>query len=119
MPPDFEIWLDSHISPVIAKWLKDDFGYNCKSSFVLNLYGLDDVAIYQKAKAAGFVIIISKDSDLPEFVARLGAPPKIINIRIGNADNRELYQLLKQNIEYCIRMLTQFGITSIELNFSL
>ena len=70
MPLDFEIWLDTHISPVIAKWLKEDFGYNCKSSFVLKLYGLDDIEIYQKAKAAGYVIIISKDSDLPEIVER-------------------------------------------------
>ena len=80
---DFEIWLDTHISPVIAKWLKEGFGYNCKSSFVLKLYGLDDIEIYQKAKAAGYVIIISKDSDLPEIVERLGAPPKVINIVLG------------------------------------
>ena len=118
MPLDFEIWLDTHISPVIAKWLKEDFGYNCKLSFVLKLYGLDDIEIYQKAKAAGYVISISKDSDLPEIVERLGAPPKVINIRIGNADNRILFQLLKENIEHGIRLLTQFGIKYIELNFS-
>jgi len=96
MPLDFEIWLDTHISPVIAKWLKEDFGYNCKSSFVLKLYGLDDIEIYQKAKAAGYVIIISKDSDLPEIVERLGAPPKVINIRIGNADTAFFFSFSKK-----------------------
>jgi hypothetical protein len=50
MPLDFEIWLDTHISPVIAKWLKEDFGYNCKSSFVLKLYGLDDMKFIKKPK---------------------------------------------------------------------
>ena len=118
MPLDFEICLDTHISPVTAKWLKEDFRYNCKSSFVLKLYGLDDIEIYQKAKAAGYVIIISKDSDLPEIVERLSAPPKVINIGTGNADNRILFQLLKENIEHCIRLQTQFGIKYIELNFS-
>ena len=83
MPLDFEIWLDTHISPVIAKWLKEDFGYNCKSSFVLKLYGLDDIEIYQKAKAAGYVIIISKDSDLPEIVERLGAPLRLLTFVLG------------------------------------
>lgn len=117
MPHDFEIWLDAHISPAIAKWLKNDFGYNCKSSFVLKLSGLNDVEIYNKAKAAGYVIIISKDSDLPELVQRLGTPPKVINLIIGNTDNRVLYKLLKENIERSIRLLTQFDISYIELNF--
>ena len=117
MPHEFEIWLDVHISPAIAKWLNRDFGYVCKSSFILELHGLSDIEIYNKAKAAGYVIIVSKDSDLPQIVQRLGTPPKVINLIIGNADNRIIYQFLKQNIERSIRLLTQFDISYIELNF--
>lgn len=116
MPQEFEIWLDTHISPAFAKWLNQDFGYNCKSSFVLNLYGMEDIDIYFRAKNVGNVILLSKDSDFPSIVQRLGAPPKVINISIGNADNRVLYQLLKENIERCIRLLTQFDKNVIDLN---
>lgn len=117
MPQEFEIWLDTHISSAVAKWLKEDFGYNCKSSFVLKLHGLEDIEIYRKAKAAGNVIILSKDSDLPKLIRRLGAPPKVISIKIGNADNRVLYEFIKQNIENAVRILTQFDKDFIELNF--
>lgn len=115
MPLEFEIWLDTHISSIIAKWLKDDFGYNCKSAYVLNLYGLNDLEIYRKARALGFVIILSKDSDLVQIVEEFGTPPKVISVAIGNADNRELYRFLKERIEHAVRMLTQFRISHIRL----
>ncbi len=119
MRPDMEIWLDAHISPIIAKWIKEDFGYETKSSFILQLQNLDDVEIYYKAKKAGHVIIISKDSDLPSIIDRLGAPPKVINIKVGNINNRLLYGLIKTSIERCIRLLTQFDLNSIELYLKL
>ncbi len=119
MRPDMEIWLDVHISPIIAKWIKEDFGYEIKSSFILQLKNLDDLEIYYKAKKAGYVIIISKDSDLPAIIDKLGSPPKVINIKVGNASNRLLYLLIKNNIERCIRLLTQFDLNSIDLYLKL
>ncbi len=115
MQPDFEIWLDTHISSIIAKWLQDDFGYKCKSSFILKLHGLDDIDIYRKAKDAGFVILLAKDSDFPSIVERLGAPPKVINIKADNMKSRILYSHLKTNIERCVRLLLQFDNNSIDL----
>lgn len=115
MPPEIEIWLDVHISPIIAKWIREDFGYEAKSSFILQLQNLDDSEIYNKAKNAGYVILISKDSDLPAIVNRLGSPPKIINILGGNAKNQILYAVIKKNLKRCIRLLTQFDLNSIDL----
>ena len=46
MQPDWEIWLDNHISPIIAKWLKDDLDFEVKSSYLLQLDGLKDLEIY-------------------------------------------------------------------------
>ncbi len=115
MPPKFELWLDTHISSVIAKWLKEEKGLEVKSSYILKLHGLDDVDIYYKAKAAGYIIIITKDSDLAEIVQRLGSPPKIINIKTGNCRNRVLYRSISHNIDRCIRLLTQFDLDSVDL----
>ena len=39
MQPDYEIWLDNHLSPIIAKWLKDDLGYEVKSHTYFNWMG--------------------------------------------------------------------------------
>jgi predicted nuclease of predicted toxin-antitoxin system len=81
----------------------------------LQLQHLDDLEIYYKAKKGGRIIILSKDSDLPAIVDRLGSPPKIINIKVGNAGNHVLYDLIKNNIERCIRILTQFDLNTIDL----
>ncbi len=115
MQPDFEIWLDTHLSPIIAKWLTDDFGYVFKSSFILKFDGLDDIDIYKKAKDAGFIILLTKDSDFADLIERFGAPPKVINLEAENMKSRILYSLLKTQIERSVRLLTQFDHNSIEL----
>jgi predicted nuclease of predicted toxin-antitoxin system len=100
---DWEIWLDCNLSPAIAKWMKEDTGWDVKSAYSLQLYHLTDAEIYQKAKAAGKVIPISKDADFPEFINRYGAPPKLINIRMGNCDNKILWQFLRSRLNDMIR----------------
>ena len=56
----WEFWLDCHLSPIIAKWLKEKTGYNFKSAFILNLHGLNDIEIYELAKKnSSNVILIS------------------------------------------------------------
>jgi predicted nuclease of predicted toxin-antitoxin system len=63
MQTDWEIWLDVHISPVIAKWMAEHTGYTVKSSYLLDLSTMDDFSIYQKAKSLGNIILVSKDTD--------------------------------------------------------
>ena len=116
MQPDWEIWLDNHISPIIAKWLKDDLGVEVKSSYILQLYDLSDVEIYQKAKEYGKIILISKDSDLDQIVSLNGSPPKLIVLKMGNCDNRILFSLLKDNLQKAIRLLFDFNKDIIEIN---
>ena len=116
MLPDWEIWLDAHLSPIIAKWLKDKTSWNVKSAFVLDLYSLNDHQIYEKAKAHGNIILLSKDSDLVDIILQKGSPPKLINIKIDNCDNRILWNLLAPKIEHAVRMLTDFNNDIIEIN---
>ena len=115
MQPDYEIWLDNHLSPIIAKWLKDDLEIEVKSSYMLKLEGLSDFDIYQKAKKFGNIIIISKDSDLDEIISLYGAPPKLISLKVGNCDNKILFSILKKNLERTIRLLDDFNQDIIEI----
>ena len=116
MLPDWEIWLDNHISPIIAKWLKDDLKLEVKSSYTLQLYGLSDEEIYLKAKDNGKVILISKDTDLDQIISLKGSPPKLIVLKIGNCDNRIMFSLLKDNLQKALRLLFDFNKDIIEIN---
>ena len=33
MRPDWEIWLDTNLSPIIAKWMAEFTGYEVKSTY--------------------------------------------------------------------------------------
>jgi hypothetical protein len=45
MQPDWEICLDTNISPVIAKWMSDFTGYTVKSSYSLSFQKTDDLIL--------------------------------------------------------------------------
>lgn len=87
---EWEIWLDVHLSPVIAKWMHEFTGLSVKSAYTVKFYSLNDFEIYQRAQDRGNVILISKDSDFDELISRLGSPPKLIFLKTGNCDNRIL-----------------------------
>lgn len=42
---DWEIWTDTNISPIIAKWLSEFTNLKARSSFSLNLRSVDDLTI--------------------------------------------------------------------------
>ena len=63
MQPEWQVWFDCNLWPIIAKWLAEKTGWQVKSAYSLNLYRLTDFEIYDKAKEAGPVILITKDSD--------------------------------------------------------
>ncbi|HRH59319.1 MAG TPA: DUF5615 family PIN-like protein [Chitinophagaceae bacterium] len=115
MQLDWEIWLDNQISSIIAKWMMDETGWTVKSSYTLQLHFKSDLQIYNEAKAAGKVIIISKDSDLPQIITRLGAPPKLINIKIGNCHNRVLWNFIRNRLYKAIEELQKEYISIVDL----
>jgi predicted nuclease of predicted toxin-antitoxin system len=116
MQLDWEIWLDTNISPAIAKWMNEETGITVKSSYSLSLHNLTDLDIYQRARAQGNVILLSKDADFPELVSRLGSPPKLISLRIGNCDNRTLWGFLRQHIQKAFEILTSTETDIVELS---
>ncbi len=115
MLPEPELWLDTHISPVIAKWMADYTGFTVKSSYSLQLHHLTDIEIYTRARQQGNTIIISKDADFAELISRLGAPPKLITLKIGNCDNRTMWQFIKPHIVKAVNLLTTGDVDIIEL----
>ena len=115
MQLDWEIWIDTHISPIVSKWLKDESGWDVKSFYALHLNNTDDEIIFNAAKQNGKVIIISKDTDFPNLLNRLGEPPKLIMINLGNSSNKEMWDFLKKRIYEAIDLLINENVSIVEL----
>ncbi|CAD5252860.1 MULTISPECIES: hypothetical protein [unclassified Imperialibacter] len=49
-------------------------------------------------------------------ISRLGAPPKLIKIRIGNCDNQKLWDFIRKRLLNSIDLLTNTDTAIIELN---
>ena len=116
MPHDHGLWLDTHISPAIAKWIADYTGFSVKSSYSLSLHYLSDLEIYARAREQGNIIIISKDTDFAELISRQGSPPKLINLKIGNCDNRTMWEFIKPHIVKAVDLLTSSDVDIVELS---
>ena len=47
-----KIWVDAQLSTIIAKWLKDDFGFDANSLKFLGLRDSDDIVLFRAARQA-------------------------------------------------------------------
>lgn len=78
------IWLEAHLDPDLAPWLGSRFGVIAKSTIETGLSDAEDEMIFMAARRLGCGAIMTKDKDLVDLVERLGPPPKIIWVRLGN-----------------------------------
>lgn len=79
-----------------------------KIIFYTHLYLLDDYEIYNLAKENNVkVILISKDADFPLIINRFGAPHRLINLKIGNTDNKVLFNFILKNLEEALNHLLE------------
>jgi predicted nuclease of predicted toxin-antitoxin system len=113
---DWEIWLDVNISPIIAKWISEQTIFTAKSTFTLNHQTLNDLEIYERARKNGNIILISKDTDFPELITKLGSPPKLIYLNIGNCNNIALWNTIHPILEKAVDQLVNSEVDIIELN---
>jgi predicted nuclease of predicted toxin-antitoxin system len=108
-PPDFDysginVWIDAHLSTIIAKWLVEDFGINASSLKYLGLRDADDEIIFFAARDRK-AIIITKDIDLKILQDKFGQPPKIIRLTIGNTSNSIVRKILTDNFDFIVDYL--------------
>ncbi len=99
-------WVDAQLPPALAAWLQEKFGVQAVSLKALGLRDAADVAIFQAAHEVE-AIIISKDSDFVDLVARLGAPPQLIWVTCGNVTNRHLQTLFERTFPGALALLEQ------------
>lgn len=69
-------WIDAQLSPSIALWITNTFGFVCHSANYLGLRDASDETIFWAARQAN-VVVITKDNDFVRLLERHGEPPKI------------------------------------------
>jgi predicted nuclease of predicted toxin-antitoxin system len=100
-----KIRLDGQLPPALAPWISTTFGVNCSAVRDLGLRDAEDQAIFDSARAASDVVILSKHSDFLEMLLRLGPPPQLLWLTCGNATNLRLKQLLAEVFPEALRWL--------------
>jgi predicted nuclease of predicted toxin-antitoxin system len=87
------VWTDAHLSPALAPWLQATFGVEAAPLRKLGLRDAEDLAIFQAARAIG-AVLMTKDIDFVDLVARHGPPPQILWLTCGNTTNAALRVIL-------------------------
>ncbi|MFC6617839.1 DUF5615 family PIN-like protein [Deinococcus radiophilus] len=108
------LWLDAHLPPALAPWLRETFGIEAYSAAYLGLRDAEDAAIFAQAREAG-AVIVSKDADFLERVVRLGPPPRLIYLTCGNTSKAALKILFERQFEQ-IAILLESGEAVVEVS---
>ncbi len=92
-----KLLFDENLSPKLAINLSDIFP-DSKHVDRLGLGGESDNAVWEYAKANGYVLI-SKDADFYDKSVLFGHPPKVIWIRQGNCSNKTIELILRNKVD--------------------
>lgn len=109
------LWLDAHLDPKLAPWLGATFGVTASTLKEIGLREADDQDLFDAARRFGKIVIVSKDGDFADIVRRLGAPPQIVWLRIGNMRTVKMRSLLSMTFSEVLRHL-QAGYSLVEIS---
>jgi predicted nuclease of predicted toxin-antitoxin system len=92
-----KLLIDENLSPALAVTWQEPFP-GTQHVFDIGLGNTDDPDIWEYAKTNGLAII-TKDSDFEQRSYMLGAPPKVIWLRVGNRSTAYVNLLVLQHVE--------------------
>lgn len=98
------VWIDAQVPRSAAAWLTEHCGVEARTLRDVGLSGSDDLAIFTAAKAAG-VVLLSKDEDFVDLVARLGPPPHLVWLTCGNVRKAALKSILLSAVPAALELI--------------
>ena len=107
------LWLDAHLSPLLAPWIESQAQCQCAPFRTLGLQRTPDRQVFLAARLAN-AVILSKDSDFPDILRLLGPPPKVIWLRCGNRSTRDLQALLMAALPAALKLLESDDLVEIK-----
>ncbi|PKB70749.1 MAG: hypothetical protein BZY87_09535 [SAR202 cluster bacterium Io17-Chloro-G6] len=100
------LWIDAQLSPQIASWITEFCGVEAHPISESGMLHAKDREIYTAAQEAG-TVIMTKDSDFPQLLERIGPPPQVIWITCGNTSNARLRRILQTTLPTALKLLEQ------------
>lgn len=88
------VWIDAQLPPSVGRWLEVDLQVPALHVATLGHLTSTDETIFRAARAAGRVVLVTKDDDFRRLVGRHGPPPQVVWVRCGNVSNRDLRRIL-------------------------
>ena len=98
------LWLDAHLPPQLAFWLREQFNVEVAALRDLGLREATDLKLFEAAREAN-AIIVTKDRDFVELVTRRGIPPQVLWITCGNTSNAHLREILTAALPQALERL--------------
>ena len=99
------LWIDAHLSPLIAAWLTWTFtDVQAVPLRDLGLRDAEDEEIFRAAKAAG-VVVLTKDADFRHLLNQFGPPPQVLWLTCGNTSNERLQEVLRATLPAALELL--------------
>ena len=92
-----KLLFDQNLSFKLCQALANLFP-NSSQVRLLGLAEANDSAVWQHAKADGF-ILVTQDSDFADMATLHGAPPKVIWLRCGNQPTQAIEKLLRDHAQ--------------------
>jgi len=100
------LWIDAQLSPQLASWITETWQIEAHTLSGLGMLHARDREIYGAAQEAG-AVIMTKDSDFPRLLERMGPPPQVLWITCGNTSNARLRQVLRAALPTALKLLEQ------------
>jgi predicted nuclease of predicted toxin-antitoxin system len=108
-----KLLFDQNLSHRLVRGLQDLFPGSLHVRH-LGLAEADDLEIWNYAKERDLVIV-TQDSDYPDWNKLRGAPPRIVWLRCGNASVEEIERKLRHAAERILSMRTQHNVEIVEV----
>ena len=93
--------IDHNLSPSLTSILQDIYPDSIHV-YAIGLEESDDVVVWEYARTNG-LLIVTKDADYLAIGARLGHPPKVVRIGLGNCPTSIVADLLRVHHDELLR----------------
>lgn len=100
--------------PQLAAWIRARFAVEAHAVRDIGLRDSGDEEIFLAARAEG-AVVITKDRDFTELVARMGTPPRILWVTCGNTSNNRMRGIFDRGLAEAIRLIEE-GESLVELS---
>jgi predicted nuclease of predicted toxin-antitoxin system len=95
MPDKLKLLFDQNLAPRLVRSLADIYPDSLHVREV-GLAEADDKEVWEYAKQND-LIIVSKDNDFQQLSLLYGSPPKVIWLRVGNCNVKQVEELLRRH----------------------